>query len=86
MEGVNIYDMLKANEVLFERFGGHKAACGFTMKEEHLETLRENLNRQMNALIAENPTLLDESLKADMVLEAVLTGTVFEELEKKYFV
>lgn len=70
VEGVNIYDMLKANEALFERFGGHKAACGFTMKEEHLETLRENLNRQMDVLIAENPTLLDESLKADMVLAA----------------
>jgi len=70
VEGVNIYNMLKENEVLFERFGGHKAACGFTMKKEYLETLRENMNRQMEALIEENPTILDESLKADMILEA----------------
>ena len=70
VEGVNIYNMLKENEELFERFGGHKAACGFTMKKENLETLRENLNRQMKALIAEEPELLDESLKADMVLGA----------------
>ena len=35
--------MLKQNESLFERFGGHKAACGFTMKKEHLETLTERL-------------------------------------------
>ena len=70
VEGVNIYNMLKENEEMFERFGGHKAACGFTMKKENLETLRENLNRQMKALIAEEPELLDESLKADMVLGA----------------
>ncbi len=70
IEGVNIYNMLKENETLFERFGGHKAACGFTMKKEYLQTLRENLNCQMDALIEENPSVLDESLKADMILGA----------------
>jgi len=70
VEGVNIYNMLKENESLFERFGGHKAACGFTMKKEYLETLRENLNQQMETLLEQNPTILDESLKADMVLDA----------------
>lgn len=70
VEGVNIYNLLKENDVLFDRFGGHAAACGFTMKREHLQTLRENLNRQMNALLEKNPELLDESIKADMILEA----------------
>lgn len=70
VEGVNIYNMLKENEILFERFGGHKAACGFTMKQENLETLRRNLNRQMDAILAEEPDILEESLKADMILEA----------------
>ncbi|MBR5316196.1 MAG: single-stranded-DNA-specific exonuclease RecJ [Firmicutes bacterium] len=70
IEGINIYNMLKANEDLFERFGGHSAACGFTMKKENLEALRTALNGQMEALIAENPELLDEILHADMVLSA----------------
>ena len=70
IEGINIYNMLKENETLFERFGGHKAACGFTMKQENLEILRENLNRQMDAILAEQPELLEESLKADIILEA----------------
>jgi single-stranded-DNA-specific exonuclease len=29
---------------LFEKFGGHAAACGFTIKRENIETLRQKLN------------------------------------------
>ena len=36
IEGINLYDLLKENETFFLRFGGHAAACGFTMKEEYL--------------------------------------------------
>lgn len=69
IEGVNLYQMLKANEELFERFGGHSAACGFTMKKEHLPELRRRLNCQLAALIEETPQLLEQELKADMVLQ-----------------
>ena len=70
IEGVNIYNMLKENEELFQRFGGHKAACGFTMKKEHLDTLRRNLNHQMEEIFEKQPELMEETLKADMVLDA----------------
>ena len=68
IEGVNIYDLLKENNALFQRFGGHAAACGFTMKRQNLQTLRENLNRSMERLCTENPSLLQQKLSADMVL------------------
>jgi single-stranded-DNA-specific exonuclease len=29
---------------LFEKFGGHAAACGFTIKRENIDTLRQKLN------------------------------------------
>ena len=70
IEGVNIYDLLKENDFLFERFGGHAAACGFTMKRQNLSTLRENLNRSMERLLKENPALFNQRRKADMILSA----------------
>lgn len=69
VEGVNLYQMLKENEDLFERFGGHSAACGFTMKQDNLQELRQRLNRQLAVLIDENPTLLEQKLEADMILQ-----------------
>lgn len=70
IEGVNIYDLLKENEELFQRFGGHAAACGFTMKRENLLPLRENLNHSMKSLLEKNPALLKQKLEADLVLSA----------------
>lgn len=70
IEGVNIYDLLKENDSLFERFGGHAAACGFTMKRQNLPALRENLNRSMERLLEENPALFKQKLTADMILSA----------------
>ena len=68
IDGVNIYRLLKENEELFERFGGHAAACGFTMKEENLQRLRENLNRSMTALTAQNPEILNQRISAELEL------------------
>lgn len=70
IDGVNIYELLAESRDLFERFGGHSAACGFTMKKENLEQLRRNLNSAMARLLAENPALFDAKLKADMDLAA----------------
>ena len=70
IEGVNLYDMLKENEELFTNFGGHAAACGFTMKAGALETLRSNLNRQAAALRAGKPELWERHIVPDLVLEA----------------
>jgi len=69
VDGVNLYAMLKENEHLFERFGGHSAACGFTMKKEHLPLLRQRLNSQLAVLMEEEPGLLEQELKADLILQ-----------------
>lgn len=68
--GVNIYSLLKENEPLFLRFGGHAAACGFTMKKENLQELRNNLNCSMQKLIKDAPDLLEEKIRADLALSA----------------
>lgn len=70
IEGVNIYELLSENRELFQRFGGHSAACGFTMKEENLELLRQNLNQSMERLLDEKPFLFDARMQADLELRA----------------
>ena len=70
IEGIDLYNLLKDNEELFERFGGHAAACGFTMKKQHLDTLRSRLNESMGRILADNPELADAHIQADLKLEA----------------
>lgn len=70
IEGINLYQLLKENEPLFKRFGGHAAACGFTMKQEHLQTLRENLNKAMELCCAEDPQIFERKLSAELTLSA----------------
>ena len=83
IEGVNIYQMLKENEDLFLRFGGHSAACGFTMKKQSLKELRARLNQQMDMLMAENPDLLEPALEADLILEGEDVSLALVEVLKK---
>ena len=66
IEGINLYEQLKENESYFSRFGGHAAACGFTMKREYLEPLRKNLNLQMENV---DPELFQRQIRPDLMLE-----------------
>ncbi|MGN0721690.1 MAG: single-stranded-DNA-specific exonuclease RecJ [Anaerovoracaceae bacterium] len=68
IEGVNLYQLLKNHEDLFEKFGGHAGACGFTMKRENLETLRKGLLKDMAKLAEENPELFVKKYHVDMEL------------------
>ncbi|MFW6015875.1 MAG: single-stranded-DNA-specific exonuclease RecJ [bacterium] len=40
---LNIYKILKKNERFLEKFGGHKMAAGFTLKEKCFEQFKESL-------------------------------------------
>lgn len=55
--GIDLYQTLKHHENLFARFGGHEGACGFLMKKEHLATLRNGLESDINQLVQQNPDL-----------------------------
>jgi single-stranded-DNA-specific exonuclease len=60
--GVNIYDLLKEHEHMFEKFGGHAMACGFLMEAAHEDSFRKLLVRGMNMLLARSPGLLSRIL------------------------
>lgn len=69
IDGINIYDMLKNNEELFLRFGGHAAACGFTMNKNNLDALRRNLNEVADAIRNSSPEIFDRDISAEMELD-----------------
>jgi single-stranded-DNA-specific exonuclease len=53
---------------LFEKFGGHAAACGFTIKRENIEMLREKLNEHA----AQN--LTEEDLVPQLKIDAAVSS------------
>ena len=66
VDGLNLYDMLNESAELFEKFGGHKAACGFTIKKENIDRLRNNLNSSLKCRLEEDPEILKENIQADI--------------------
>ncbi len=53
IDGVNIYEALKTQADLYEKFGGHAGAAGLTVKEEHLGRLKSRLNLYLKEAYAE---------------------------------
>lgn len=68
VEGVNLFTLLDQSRELFERFGGHAGACGFSMAPENFAALRDNLEEQMQELLDKDARLLDKRLYLDGVL------------------
>ncbi|HBU12059.1 MAG TPA: single-stranded-DNA-specific exonuclease RecJ, partial [Clostridiales bacterium] len=48
IDGVNIYEVLKRQAALYEKFGGHAGAAGLTLAEENLDELKTRLRRYMD--------------------------------------
>ena len=69
-EGIDLFGLLKNEEKWFQTFGGHEAACGFTMKKEGLEEVRKDLNMRASELRQESPELFRHEPEADIALDA----------------
>ena len=80
--GVNLYELLKRNEHLFEKFGGHAGACGFLMPEEHLPELEKSLLDSMEEIKKENPDIFCRQYDIDLNVDVEeLTADFARELE-----
>ena len=81
-ESIDLYKLLKNEEKWFGNFGGHAAACGFTMKKEGLEEVRADLNRIAGRMREEQPELFDGTPSPDIELEQnEVTVDLAEQLE-----
>ncbi len=80
--GVNLYELLKKNEHLFEKFGGHAGACGFLMPEEHLPELEKSLLDSMEEIKRDNPDIFCRQYDIDLNVDVEeLTVDFARELE-----
>jgi single-stranded-DNA-specific exonuclease len=68
IEKFHLHDALEHCAELFEKFGGHAAACGFTIKTENIEVLREKLNAHAAGI------LTDEDLVPEIKIDAVVSS------------
>lgn len=57
---VNIYKALDKCKDLFEKFGGHSAAAGFSTKSDKIHDLRYRLNRSVEEVAEEKPWAVKE--------------------------
>ena len=61
------YHLLKGLEScgeLFDKFGGHAAACGFTIKEENIDTLRVKLNEHASRHLSQEDLIPEVRIDA----------------------
>ena len=67
---LNLFDCLQKNSELFEKFGGHKAAAGLSMKKSNLELLKKGLKNDLQKLPPIERTLPDNfdlEIKAEQI-------------------
>ena len=69
IDGVNLYLLLKKYEHLFEKFGGHAGACGFSIKEENLTALKDGLLKDTSEMRACEPALFERKYRVDLEME-----------------
>lgn len=80
IEGVNIFDMLSGMSDLLEKFGGHSAAAGLTMKKENLAEFKRRAEEYLSGRIF--PRLFSRKKGYDMDLTCEKPAKdFFEQLE-----
>lgn len=68
IDGLDIHSLLSNFSDLFISFGGHKAACGFTISENNILLLREGIVNLMKDELTKNPDLLKRKWNWDLEL------------------
>lgn len=68
--GLNLHSLFENCGDVFERFGGHAGACGFTVKQGKLEEFRRNLNELVKREIEKNPSLAEKTIFVEKELSA----------------
>lgn len=67
---IDIFEMLNKYRDMFIRFGGHSAACGFTISGENIELLREHLNEDLLDMSLDDDTIFDDVIEWDAEVTA----------------
>ena len=69
IRSVDLFSMLDKYRESFISFGGHSAACGFTIAADKADSLRKGLNRDIADLLMEDSSLFDLDYDYDAEIE-----------------
>lgn len=82
---VDLYELLRKHKDLLVQFGGHSAACGFSIEKDNIEELKYALNEELELLLEEDSKIMDEEVfidtgvrSKDVSLELINFLTCFE--------
>jgi len=79
-ESINLFDVIKQNERLLDKFGGHKFAVGITLKKEYIEPLRDAINKEVAKQKVNSIKKLKVDLECD--IELLQNKTFLEKLKE----
>ncbi len=79
VNSIDLYQLVKSQEHLLHRFGGHPFAAGLSLKLENLPLFQEGINQQLNQQL--NITNIGVSIEADLLITVADLGqSLFQEL------
>ncbi|MCQ2567208.1 MAG: single-stranded-DNA-specific exonuclease RecJ [Mogibacterium sp.] len=65
---VDLFRMLDRYRDEFSSFGGHSAACGFTIPADNVQRLKDNLNRDIAEMLSEDEHIFDVDYNYDAMI------------------
>jgi single-stranded-DNA-specific exonuclease len=82
IEGIDLYQLVKSQSHLLDRFGGHPLAAGLSLSAENLPLFIEGINRQLSQRIEAENLPLGQVILADLkVTVSELGQDLFRELK-----
>ena len=78
IDGFNLYEALSRFDQLFDKFGGHAHAAGFTLKTDNLDTLRMELEGLARKIIEDECLVPVIDVDAEVLLKDVTPEMIHE--------
>ncbi|MBQ0079623.1 MAG: single-stranded-DNA-specific exonuclease RecJ [Eubacterium sp.] len=69
IESINLHEFLNEFNYVFDTFGGHKGACGFSLQIDKYDELVSLIKNKIETIKSENPDVFNVYRDYDMVIE-----------------
>jgi single-stranded-DNA-specific exonuclease len=82
VNNIDLYQLVKSQEHLLHRFGGHPFAAGLSLPVENIPLFTEAINQQLRQQLSATGALMTPVLEADLVVNVAQLGKeLFHELK-----
>jgi len=82
VNGIDLYELVKSQEHLLHRFGGHPFAAGLSLPVENIPLFSEGINQKLRQNIVAQDTVLAPVVTADIIVTVAALGKpLFQELK-----